>query len=553
MAKRKRASLKDKEPEELGLTPKKGKGFDLLFGGPVENNPEPEEETMPEEKTSEEPTFYPEEPDTELADILPETEVDELGLPVAMEAPPEDLQLASPEVDAFDPTLSPFSVPAEPEPTMEDNDLSGLLVEMETTPAAEEDLSGLGEEPPPEPEPAFTQPAPTPPDPTPSVPPPTGPDPAPLPIDDDLSGLLEEEPPETIPPANLSPAPPPPAAMPNPAPTETVTTPPPPPIPRIDSFEGLATSGRPSRPEDLLPEDTHWETGNHTFQLKEYEEEELDEALAAKVTRYIGQERRENLDREIEQLYGLVAEELSANKKDAEFALRILSEAQDYVFESPHEYDEALYRVAVVKTMLARKRNLRRWSYTWGLGVFFYGLVWLGLFLSGFLLTDILKASLGESSTSLTVVQNAWFSALSGGVGGILGIFYSLYWHVAMKQDFDRQYIMYYLVQPMMGFVLGAVVYFIIGAGFIAVNIATETGVSSDQVLGANMVIALQVLLGFIAGFRQRVILEMLDRIVQNIFPKDEKDADDSPVDLAPAEMVDKERESLALKPPGGF
>jgi hypothetical protein len=33
MAKRKRASLKDKSPETLGLTQKKGKGMDLLFGG----------------------------------------------------------------------------------------------------------------------------------------------------------------------------------------------------------------------------------------------------------------------------------------------------------------------------------------------------------------------------------------------------------------------------------------------------------------------------------------------------------------------------------------
>jgi hypothetical protein len=36
MARKKRASLKDKGPEALGLTPKKGKGIDVLFGGPTE-------------------------------------------------------------------------------------------------------------------------------------------------------------------------------------------------------------------------------------------------------------------------------------------------------------------------------------------------------------------------------------------------------------------------------------------------------------------------------------------------------------------------------------
>ena len=36
MAKRKRASLKDKSPESLGRTQKKGKGIDVLFGGPTD-------------------------------------------------------------------------------------------------------------------------------------------------------------------------------------------------------------------------------------------------------------------------------------------------------------------------------------------------------------------------------------------------------------------------------------------------------------------------------------------------------------------------------------
>jgi len=34
MARKKRASLKDKGPEALGLTQKKSKGIDVLFGGP---------------------------------------------------------------------------------------------------------------------------------------------------------------------------------------------------------------------------------------------------------------------------------------------------------------------------------------------------------------------------------------------------------------------------------------------------------------------------------------------------------------------------------------
>ena len=38
MARKKRASLKDKGPEILGLTHSKGKGIDVLFGGPTEDS-----------------------------------------------------------------------------------------------------------------------------------------------------------------------------------------------------------------------------------------------------------------------------------------------------------------------------------------------------------------------------------------------------------------------------------------------------------------------------------------------------------------------------------
>ena len=162
MARRKRASLKDKGPETLGLTPKKGKGIDMLFGGPLEENASAASESGPEETNDtnqtksggatnaaptpsdddlsglvEETTVAPpvapaivtdvsdtlpvnEADDDESGVIISSEEVDELGLPVAMEAPPSDLEFASmptkpgpetEEKDAFDPALSPFAAP----------------------------------------------------------------------------------------------------------------------------------------------------------------------------------------------------------------------------------------------------------------------------------------------------------------------------------------------------------------------------------------------------------------------------------------------------------
>ena len=159
MAKRKRASLKDKSPETLGLTSqKKSKGMDLLFGGPVEGE-DAEESNATQPAVTDDLSSLPADNSNRA--------VDELGLPVALEEPPDDLILASPssvvldgeEVDAVNPSTSPFAM-ANPEDNQADDfaddadDLSGLVEEdnssVEDTKLAdstfENDLSGLVED-----------------------------------------------------------------------------------------------------------------------------------------------------------------------------------------------------------------------------------------------------------------------------------------------------------------------------------------------------------------------------------------------------------------------
>ena len=587
MARKKRASLKDKGPEALGLTPKKGKGIDVLFGGPTEEaitntspstTPEPKSEPasteadkienvttaapnlqteLDEAKDASESMLGDEPMSDESAEKLPGfeegslvapppsppvasvgAEVDEFGLPVAMEAPPDDLEFAPPpepgaepligegeEKDAFDPSISPFAVPAPPATGEMDDDLTGLL--------EENDLSGLASE-------------------TESIPPPVATMPAeefPTGTADDLAGLAPEPaapidvPPASVPapqPVTSAPTFPPSAPpVPTPAPVQPAPAPAPPPVSvtqpppvyspaRVEAIEGMVTQPVGTTAVDLLPPDARYEQGvGNVIAIDEREEVEKDVLKAARVSRYVGRERRENLDMEIERLYNEVAKDLSVNRDDAEYALRTLSEAQDIVLEDTRQYDEALYRVAVVKTMLARKRNLRRWSYTWGVAVFFYAVIWLAAFIAGFVATDMLRATLGDSSEGLMAIRSAWFSALAGGIGGIIGIFYSLYWHVAMKQDFDRQYVMYYLVQPIMGFILGALIHFILVAGFLVFRI-NEQAVDTLTALG--------VVIGFTAGFRQRVVFEMIDRLVKRLLPRSEDEPDAKPVSVVPVE-----------------
>jgi hypothetical protein len=549
---RKRVSLKDKGPETLGLTEKKGQGIDVLFGGPtvprtrstpvaseskITNQPNAEVKNMAtenKENLTNSMAVSPEslpvnEADNDLSSVTLE-ETDELGLPVAMEAPPANLAAASintGEVDelglpvAMDapPTDFTMSVPPSAPPPIAnigDNDLSGLADDNDLSGLAGEDIASpspateLPPAPPPL-EPGLVMPPvePVPPAPT-FIPAPEVPVDRPMPAPPPI--------PTTYTPPTYAP-PPPPVVVPAPV---AVTPPPPPPV--IESFGGIVAAPGLVAVQNVLPPDLQWDTTGN-LQLAERAKTERDERISEQVARYIGQERREALDKEIERLYEVVSNELSDNNEDVSFALKTLSEAQDIVLEDIRQYDEALYRVAMVKTMLVRRRNLKRWSYTWGSFVFFYAVAWLVFFISAIILTANINSAVQNfagQSGGLAAASTAWYSALAGGIGGVIGILYSLYWRVAVKQNFDRQYLMYYLVQPIMGFMLGAVTHLIITAGFLTFNAAGAT---------SEITVILQMVIGFIAGFRQRVVYEMIDRIVQKIAPDE---TDKSPTSVVP-------------------
>lgn len=208
------------------------------------------------------------------------------------------------------------------------------------------------------------------------------------------------------------------------------------------------------------------------------------------------------LNARIDELYRRIANGAIPDPGAAEHALAWLKQAREALL-SPDGYDEAEYYYSLAQTRYAIARRLWRWSYTYGLFVFIWGIAWLGLYL---------WALTGGRGYSAQVVppgyEGIWEPIMWGGLGGVCGIFYSLYWHVAIKRDFDRQYVMWYLVQPLLGSMIGMIIYMIITVGFLTIQ-GTPTP--------ANPLF--MYLLAFIAGFRQRFFLELIDRIVQTFTP----------------------------------
>jgi len=245
----------------------------------------------------------------------------------------------------------------------------------------------------------------------------------------------------------------------------------------------------------------------------------------------LGEERQQALVEKIDALVVEAAQILSIDK-GLEQALSLLREARDISIETPRQFDEAEYRVARVRAMLERKRNSGRWSVIYGYPVLLYDLAWF-LALLGSLLFDHSLAVFVAKMTGTTFADLAslsmehifplWNTMAWGGIGGVVGSLYSLYWHASVEQDFDRQYLMWYIVQPIMGIILGGIVYLIIAAGFISIQVLAAqapTVGEAAQAMANPAVKAFHSVVACVAGFRQRFVYEMLDRVVQVLTPQ---------------------------------
>jgi hypothetical protein len=245
----------------------------------------------------------------------------------------------------------------------------------------------------------------------------------------------------------------------------------------------------------------------------------------------LGEERQQALFKDIDTLVVKAAQILSVDK-GLEEALDLLREARDITIERPRQFDEAEYRVAKVRAMLERRQNISRWSLIYGYPVLLYEVVWFVLLLGSLLFDHSLAVYIANvagmtvsdlASLSMEQIFPLWNTMAWGGIGGVVGSLYSLYWHAAVEQDFDKQYLMWYIVQPIMGVILGGIVYLIIAAGFISIQVLAAqapTYTEAAQAMANPAIKAFHSVVACVAGFRQRFVYEMLDRIVQVLTPQ---------------------------------
>jgi DnaJ-domain-containing protein 1 len=229
------------------------------------------------------------------------------------------------------------------------------------------------------------------------------------------------------------------------------------------------------------------------------------------------------LDKEVDEQYDKVATLLSGNRREATVAFEILRKARMILLKDPEQFAQAEYLLRQVQARVnqielsieAGKRNAPR--------LFAYQVVWM-IFLSiaalvttvgGTTVSAWIAALLGVEPDSERLNWAVLFlSTLAwGGIGGVTSALWSLYYHISIQRDYDPIENLWYYSQPVLGMVLGGIVFLIMGAGFliVQVDLAGEAAALGARLLPAAVAV--------IVGFRQTVVLDLIERAIGLIAP----------------------------------
>jgi hypothetical protein len=226
------------------------------------------------------------------------------------------------------------------------------------------------------------------------------------------------------------------------------------------------------------------------------------------------------LHQQIDDLYKQVATEFSSPPEKAERALSLLREARQVLLETPEEYVAAEYRTMQVRAMLDRVRESRKQSGYYGPRILAYETGWLVVLLAGLILAAPLARWLTLIAQSGVANEDALLNIypilntmIWGGIGGVVGALYSLWWHISEQQDFDRHYLTWYLVQPLLGLVLGGIVFLLMAGGFLLLQVNLQ---DPNAATAARL---LPYLTAVLAGFRQNFVYEQFNRLMALFTP----------------------------------
>lgn len=208
---------------------------------------------------------------------------------------------------------------------------------------------------------------------------------------------------------------------------------------------------------------------------------------------------------------GVLEDRVITEMNNVNLGLRLLKNLEDArkrLLSGSDQFDEVSGILSEIEYRLFFAKKVKIVSKKIGVPLLIYEFLWMlmlvfFLFWSNFN-ENMINYNFANEIININLLVN---SLVWGGLGGVVGALYALWKHIAADQDFDPQFSLWYITNPILGVSLGGFVYLVIQAGFLSLT----AGASGGEAIQSAAVIYV---FAWICGFKQNVIYEIVRRIL---------------------------------------
>jgi len=273
---------------------------------------------------------------------------------------------------------------------------------------------------------------------------------------------------------------------------------------------------------DLLEEDLPPEAAAAALigapEAVELTEEQREELLR----RHSVQKELAELGKAIDGQYDrILRDNVSVNKWITDWCQNLLAEARNIVLHRQVEnLAKAEWNIQQVRARLDRAEESEKKALRYAWPITIWGVIWFGIFVylifdPGFLLRNL---GITVSSDSFLVPEIFLRTLFFGGIGAVAAVFYHLFKYV-QERSFDSQFGLSYVSKPIMGMILGSMIYLTVFVAMRVLQIAPSGLAGSDaaEIFSDVMYLALLYFIAMAAGFKENVAFDLLNRVIKSV------------------------------------
>ena len=247
-----------------------------------------------------------------------------------------------------------------------------------------------------------------------------------------------------------------------------------------------------------------------------------DRALLA---RLVTDERLDALWDELHQAQDEVLQRVQGDRTLADSYQQELLEATALLLQNRANYDDVRSILYRVRADLAREDKVRRDIRRYKPQVLAYILLAFVLWLVLMTLEPLFRQFMADV-VGLEALGLIYHPTLFGMLGGIVNAYFTLNKHTIQQQDFDPNHISWYLMNPVIGLIMGLLMTLVFGTGIVSTIGIGVLDANQSQMLGQYPFLLW--VLCFLAGYNQNVVLRLLNRAFSLLRTHpDDEDADD--------------------------